>query len=213
MFQGHRKIVQRCNTNSPDEWRQLRIHSVAKLSNAVLVTKSWAVTGVKSFRGLEACNLVTVTIIVLNFAATPFSPFWACNEAATVSLEARQLTLAAHSHSRGTAWFVGRSFSFFLLIRTRKLITCTGLKIIFPASKWVFALYHVLRINWKWIYLKIQPFPDQCVFASFTSLRSYNRFSKLWKAILNHSVYLPACNKSRTDEQIFMKFGIWDLHW
>jgi hypothetical protein len=75
MLQGHRKIAQRCNTNSGaqpcEDSSQLAPYEA---SNAVLLTQSSAVKGVKSFRGLEAYSLVTATITELSQLIFLFGP-------------------------------------------------------------------------------------------------------------------------------------------
>jgi hypothetical protein len=60
-LQGHRRSVQRCNTNSgPRRVKTAQTLQRSKGGNAVLSTQTRAGGGgLKSFRGVEICNLVT----------------------------------------------------------------------------------------------------------------------------------------------------------
>jgi hypothetical protein len=65
MLQGQTKIIVRCNTNSGNHatGRQLRVRSVAQLGT-LLCSFGAARQRVKSFRNLEACNLITVAVVI-----------------------------------------------------------------------------------------------------------------------------------------------------
>jgi hypothetical protein len=60
-------MLQRCNTNSGDQESEKTAQNSqrSKASNAVLATWSRAVKGVKSFHGLEVCNLVTDSVVIV----------------------------------------------------------------------------------------------------------------------------------------------------